>query len=59
MPSQICVCRKPQSGMGLYFRDKYKLDLSKCIMVGDRKTDNTFADRLGIKYYTEKQFFKR
>jgi len=59
MPSQICNCRKPQSGMGLYFRDKYELDLSKCIMVGDRTTDKTFATRLGIKYYDQKQFFKR
>ena len=59
MPAQICACRKPQSGMGLYFRDKYKLDLSKCIMVGDRTTDKTFATRLGITYFDQKQFFKR
>ncbi len=59
MPAQICTCRKPQSGMGLYFRDKYKLNLSKCIMVGDRTTDKTFATRLGIKYYNHKEFFKR
>jgi len=59
MPAQICTCRKPQSGMGLYFRDKYKLDLSKCIMVGDRTTDKIFATRLGIIYYDHKEFFKR
>ena len=59
MPAQICTCRKPQSGMGLFFRDKYKLDLSQCIMVGDRTTDKTFAARLGITYYDHKQFFKR
>jgi len=59
IPKEICICRKPQSGMGLYLRDKYKLDLDKCIMVGDRTTDKTFATRLGIKYYTEKEFFNR
>ena len=59
MPGQICTCRKPQSGMGLFFRDKYKLNLSQCIMVGDRTTDKTFATRLGIMYYDQKQFFKR
>jgi len=59
MPSQICVCRKPQSGIGLFFREKYNLDLSKCIMVGDRTTDKTFATRLGIQYHDHNTFFKR
>lgn len=59
IPAQICTCRKPQSGTGLYFMDKYKLDLSKCYMVGDRTTDKTFATRLGIKYFDHKEFFNR
>lgn len=59
MPTQICTCRKPQSGIGLYFREKYKLDLSQCVMVGDRTTDKTFAKRLGIEYHDHSTFFKR
>lgn len=59
IPAQICTCRKPQSGMGLYFRDKYSLDFERCIMVGDSTTDKTFAGRLNIKYIEAKEFFNR
>jgi HAD superfamily hydrolase (TIGR01662 family) len=45
-----CYCRKPQSGMGVYFIEKYKLNPSKCRMIGDQTTDKTFAQRLGIKF---------
>jgi histidinol-phosphate phosphatase family protein len=52
-----CYCRKPQVGMGIYMIEKLKLDPLKCIMVGDRKTDETMATRLGMKYYDVKDFF--
>ena len=57
IPPVSCYCRKPQSGMGIYFIEKYNLDPSKCIMVGDMTTDNTFATRLGIPYVPAATFF--
>ena len=52
-----CYCRKPQSGMGMYFIEKYKVDPAKSIMVGDMTTDKTFATRLGMTYIDVKQFW--
>jgi HAD superfamily hydrolase (TIGR01662 family) len=52
-----CYCRKPQSGLGVYFIEKYKLDPKKCIFVGDSTTDKTFAQRLGFTYETPEKFF--
>jgi histidinol-phosphate phosphatase family protein len=54
---QICYCRKPMPGMAVEFIEKYKLDPSKCIMVGDSKTDKTFASRFGFQYSKPKDFF--
>lgn len=53
-----CYCRKPGVGFGVEFIEKYKLDPSQCIMVGDMKTDETFAKRCGFKYVHADQFFK-
>ena len=50
--------RKPQPGMGVVFIEKYKLDPAKCIMVGDFKSDKTFAARCGFKYEEANEFFK-
>jgi histidinol-phosphate phosphatase family protein len=56
---QICYCRKPMPGMGVEFIEKYKLDPSQCIMVGDMKVDNTFANRCGFQFIHAEDFFKR
>ena len=53
-----CYCRKPQSGMGVHFICKYKLDPKLCVMVGDATTDKTFATRMGMQYFDEADFFK-
>ena len=45
-----CYCRKPMPGLGVHLIHKYKLDPSKCIMVGDMTSDKTFAKRCGFKY---------
>jgi D-sedoheptulose 7-phosphate isomerase/D-glycero-D-manno-heptose 1,7-bisphosphate phosphatase len=45
-----CFCRKPQSGLGIEAIEKYKLDPEKCLMIGDKTTDRTFARRLGIEF---------
>lgn len=34
-----CKCRKPSIGMLLQAAEKYGLDLTKCIVIGDRWTD--------------------
>ena len=54
---QVCYCRKPMSGMGVQFTEKYKLDPSQCIMVGDMKTDQTFAERCGFQFISAQTFF--
>lgn len=54
-----CYCRKPQSGVGIYFERKYSLNLRNCIMVGDMISDFNFARRLDIQFFTEKEFFNR
>ena len=57
VPPISCYCRKPMPGMGVAFIEKYKLDASKCVVVGDMKTDQTFADRCGFKFADADVFF--
>lgn len=52
-----CYCRKPQVGMLIHFICKYKLDPTKCILVGDQTTDKTCAERAGLKYVDQGVFF--
>ena len=50
VPPISCYCRKPGCAIGVGFIEKYRLDPSKCIVVGDQTTDKTFAGRLGMKF---------
>ncbi len=43
-----CNCRKPKPGMILQAVEKWKLDLSRSFLVGDRYKDVVFAKNLGI-----------
>jgi D-glycero-D-manno-heptose 1,7-bisphosphate phosphatase len=52
-----CYCRKPQSGMAMKMIEEWNLDPSQCIMVGDRTTDKTFAQRLKMKYIPVEKFW--
>lgn len=52
-----CYCRKPLPGWGVHFIEKYKLDASKCIFVGDMTSDKTFAKRCGFQYKDQAAFF--
>jgi len=54
---QICYCRKPMPGLGVSFIEKYKLNPSMCMMIGDMKTDKTFAERCGFQFTYAKEFF--
>jgi len=57
VPPINCYCRKPMPGLGAYFVEKYKLDPSKCIMVGDQTSDKTFAGRCGFQFQHATEFF--
>lgn len=54
-----CECRKPKPGLILKAADKYRLDLSKSWMVGDRWKDIAAGRAVGLKtifvnyHYTE------
>jgi D-glycero-D-manno-heptose 1,7-bisphosphate phosphatase len=54
----VCYCRKPQVGIFVKLMNKYKLDPSQCIMVGDFTSDETFAKRSGMQYFDQAEFFK-
>lgn len=53
-----CYCRKPQTGLFIYFMMKYKLDRKNCIFVGDMTTDRTAATRFGCQYVDQADFFR-
>jgi len=42
-----CDCRKPKPGAILYFAKKYKIDLNKSFLIGDRKKDILSANNAG------------
>ncbi len=58
IPPVVCYCRKPHPGMGVHWIEKYKLDASQCIMVGDQTSDETFAKRCGFQYKDQGEFFR-
>jgi HAD superfamily hydrolase (TIGR01662 family) len=58
VPPISCFCRKPMPGMAVQFFYKYKLDPTKCIMVGDVTSDKTFAKRSHMKFIHADEFFE-
>lgn len=54
----VCYCRKPQIGMGVDYINRYKLDRSQSIFVGDYGTDKSFAQRCGFQYVDQAEFFQ-
>lgn len=57
VPPITCYCRKPGPAMGVHFIEKYRLDPAQCIMVGDQRSDETFANRCGFQYQDQAEFF--
>ena len=47
MPDDGCECRKPEPGLSFEARDKYGLDLTTAVMVGDSAKDIECARRAG------------
>lgn len=43
-----CACRKPKTGLVKNFLKDGSVDLQQSIMVGDRKTDQEFAKKIGV-----------
>lgn len=44
-----CNCRKPATGLLEQAKEKYNLDLSDCLVVGDRDTDVLCGKKMGCK----------
>ncbi len=53
-----CFCRKPQSGFAVEEIERLKLNPHKCIMIGDKTTDKTFALRVGMLYMKPEEFWQ-
>ena len=47
MPQDGCDCRKPEPGLIFQARDKYEIDLTAAVMVGDSAKDIECARRAG------------
>ena len=54
-----CYCRKPQVGQVINFVETLKLNPTKCIFVGDSKTDETTAIRMGMLFIPAENFWKK
>ncbi len=53
----VCWCRKPLPGLAVLAIEKYRLDPSRCLFVGDGAQDPGFARRLGFSYRSASEFF--
>jgi len=58
VPPISCWCRKPMPGIAVHFIEKYKLDPSKCLVVGNMTSDKTFAHRSKMQFEWAKDFFR-
>lgn len=45
-PEEHCKCRKPEIGLLLKSSIEYNLDLSKCMIIGDRLSDMEAAEKV-------------
>ncbi|MCB9481201.1 MAG: D-glycero-beta-D-manno-heptose 1,7-bisphosphate 7-phosphatase [Desulfobacteraceae bacterium] len=50
IPKDNCSCRKPAPGLFFQARDKYGLDLSNSVMIGDSSKDIIAAENAGVKF---------
>lgn len=46
----VCFCRKPQVGQAMAFIERHRINPRASIMVGDQKSDQTMAERLGMQF---------
>jgi histidinol phosphatase-like enzyme len=46
----VCWCRKPLPGLILQFAFRHRLALDQCLLIGRSRSDQTLADRVGMRY---------
>lgn len=44
-----CNCRKPKTGLLELAREKYRLDMSECFVIGDRWSDMVSGGKMGCR----------
>lgn len=49
LPEDNCNCRKPKTGLIEFLLKKYKIDLKKSYLIGDKDEDILLAKNTGIK----------
>lgn len=49
LPSDLCKCRKPKTGMVDDFLKNTPINLNKSFVIGDRDSDLLFAKNIGVK----------
>lgn len=54
-----CYCRKPQSGLAMYYILSQNINPTHSIMVGDSTSDKTMATRLHMKFIHSDDFWPR
>lgn len=54
-----CKCRKPNNQMILKAKNKWNIDLSKSLMIGDTKSDEQCAEKSKVKFYYINQITKK
>lgn len=47
-PDQACACRKPGTLLGEKLIKKYHIDIKQSFMIGDKKADVLFGQKLGL-----------
>lgn len=50
LPAKNCACRKPKLGLLNNFLNEENIDYQNSIMIGDRPSDQIFAENLKIKF---------
>ena len=54
-----CKCRKPNNQMILKAKNKWNIDLSKSLMIGDTKSDEQCAEKSKVKFFYKNQITKK
>jgi aryl-alcohol dehydrogenase-like predicted oxidoreductase len=52
-----CWCRKPLPGLGVELVEAHRLDAARCLYVGHDTYDQALAERLGMPYRDQREFF--
>jgi D-glycero-D-manno-heptose 1,7-bisphosphate phosphatase len=53
----MCKCRKPLPGLIFFAKEKWDIDLSKSIMIGDTEKDYFAAKNSNVEFYLLKNIY--